>query len=325
MTSRRVLVTFMALAALSVAQLSWWILFQVRQASVQREMLLSQDAAAREASAPLLAKLEGEHRTRLRMFLSEGLFFLLLLSLGLGLIYRTLRRDTRLSQQQANFVSAVTHELKSPLASIALLAQTLKLRELTRAKELEYLGGIESETRRMDGLINNVLQTARLDSGREAMHLTLVQLHDAIDTALQSVTIDPRLKDRLLVEHRDAAVWVRIDPEALRTILRNLVDNAVKYSPEGKAIVVRTRAEADFGVLAVVDEGVGFALGEEKHLFDKFYRVGDELVRQTEGTGLGLYLVRTLARAMGGDALAMSPGINRGATFEVRLPKGEPA
>lgn len=273
----------------------------------------------------LVDKLYETRRKRLRMFFAEGVFFLIAMMIGVYIIFRTLRREVGLKRQQSNFVSAVTHELKSPLASIRLMAETMELRELPRDKQTRYLGAIRTDVDRLETLVANLLTVARLESGRSVLDPARADLGRDVAEMLRS--FEENLQQRgamLTVDVPDEPVPVRTDGHALAAVLRNLVENAVKYSPEAEArVTVRVSRDGDRGVLEVRDEGIGLDPFERERIFDKFYRVGDEMVRQKEGSGLGLYIVRALVRQMQGKVSAESEGLGKGTTIRVTLPLAE--
>jgi signal transduction histidine kinase len=179
---------------------------------------------------------------------------------------------------------------------------------------------MRADVDRLEGLVSNVLAVARLDSGRFVVHVDegdLVRdVADAVrslreDLALQRLQLDLVLPDR--------AIEARYDLGVLRTVLRNLLDNAAKYGG-GEPVRLSVQLEPPWAVLEIADRGIGLAAEEQERIFDKFYRVGDEMVRQSEGSGLGLYLARELVRQSGGAIGAHSAGLGHGTTFRVSFP-----
>jgi two-component system phosphate regulon sensor histidine kinase PhoR len=296
----------------------------------------------------VLITLNQRHDALIRMFLSEGAFFLLMVSLGAVLIVRTLRHETALLRQQGNFLSAVSHELKSPLASIRLHTQTLQLRDPPAPTRSRYLRFMRDDLDRLESLVGNLLAVARLDSGKFIVHaqrLDMVQevrrVVQELDQAWQAQTAQDSAAEpvyagvvaaaavpaaaaaarprRIHFEAESAPLWVQCDAAALATVVRNLLDNAGKYGG-GHSVEVRVAAADGRATLTVIDQGLGLAAADRVKIFQKFYRVGDELVRQTEGSGLGLYLVHALLQQSGGAVEAHSDGPGRGTTFVASLP-----
>jgi two-component system sensor histidine kinase CiaH len=262
-----------------------------------------------------------EHDAHVRMFLSEGGFFLAMVLLGATLIFRTMRREVLLIRQQANFLAAVTHELKSPLASIRLYTETMQLRDAPPETRQRYLASMRADIDRLEGLVGNLLAVARLEAGEFVLHHIDLDLGREIGALVRSAEEEMRARQApLRLTPAAEALPVRMDPGALETVLRNLLDNAAKYNAEGHGVEIRLDRQGEHAVLSVIDGGIGLPPGESGKIFQRFYRVGDEMVRQTEGSGLGLYLVQALVEGSGGEVSAHSEGPGKGCTFTVRLP-----
>lgn len=267
-----------------------------------------------------LSEIYENHDRHVRMFRWEGGTFIAFLLLGIVLIFRTMEREVSLTRQQGNFVAAVTHELKSPLASLRLYTETMELRDPPQETRLRYLTAMRQDIDRLETLVGNLLAVARLDAGQFVVHperTDLVREARALVKEMQQ-----ELQDRgspVEITSTAADVWTRIDAGVLRTILRNLLDNAAKYS--GKPVRLHLAATGKMATVSVIDMGIGIAPEEQAKIFHKFYRVGDEMVRQAEGSGLGLYLVHALVQESGGEVSVESAGPGLGSTFHVRLPR----
>jgi len=266
-------------------------------------------------------QLVAQRNASIRMFAAEGATFLCILLAGTVLILRSARREMELMRQQANFLSAVTHELKSPLASLRLFIETLQLRELPPDKRGHFLANMRADVDRLEGLVNNILAVARLDSGRFVVHVEPGDLgRDVADVAAALDKDPPQRHLAVELDLPAEPVQARYDLGVLKTVLRNLLDNAGKYGGADKPVRVAVARQGERAIIEVVDQGIGLAAEEQEKIFQKFYRVGDEMVRQTEGSGLGLYLARELIRQVGGTLTAESPGVGHGSTFRVSLP-----
>jgi signal transduction histidine kinase len=268
-----------------------------------------------------LEHLQAQRRASIRMFAAEGTTFLCILVAGTALILRSVRREMQLMRQQANFLSAVTHELKSPLASIRLFIETLELRDPPPEKRARFLANMRADVNRLDGLVNNILAVARLDSGRFVVHVDRGDLGRDVAEVVEALGKDPSQR-HLSVDLAlpSQPLHARYDLGVLKTVLRNLLDNAAKYGGAEQPVHVTVAQQGDWAAIEVRDQGIGLAAEEREKIFQKFYRVGEEMVRQTEGTGLGLYLARELLRQLGGSITADSPGAGKGTNFRVTLP-----
>ncbi len=238
-----------------------------------------------------LEHLQAQRRASIRMFAAEGTTFLCILLAGTALILRSVRREMELMRQQANFLSAVTHELKSPLASIRLFIETLELRDPPPEKRTRFLANMRGDVDRLDGLVNNILAVARLDSGRFLVHVDRGDLGRDVAAVVQALGKDPSQR-RLSVDLAlpDQPLLARYDLGVLKTVLRNLLDNAAKYGGADQPVRVAVARQGQWAAIEVRDQGIGLAAEEREKIFQKFYRVGEEMVRQTEGTWPGSLL-----------------------------------
>jgi two-component system phosphate regulon sensor histidine kinase PhoR len=229
----------------------------------------------------------------------------------------------RLEGLRRDFVANVSHELKTPLASIKAYAETLLSGGGMDAEtRLKFLGRIEEQADRLAELVQDMLDLARIESAREAFDIKPVPLMPAVEACFRAV--QPRADAKRIRLDPDPEgghdrLQVRADPEGLRVILWNLVDNAVKYTPEGGAVSVRWRPEGAMVVVEVVDTGIGIPAGKIDRVFERFYRVDEARTREAGGTGLGLAIVKHLAQSFGGGVSVRSQ-VGQGATFAVRLP-----
>jgi len=259
--------------------------------------------------------------------LSLGLFIaLLLLAIGVGswLIVRSLNAELKLARQKTDFVSNVSHELKTPLTSIRMFSELLAEGRVTdAAKQHSYLNIITAEAARLTRLINNVLDFSRLESGEKKYHF---QPCDLTDLVRQTVaTFRPHLESsgfKLECELPDAPVPVRGDADALAQVVVNLLSNAEKYSNGGKVITIQLAAQQTplpYAEIRVLDRGTGVPRGSGEKIFEKFYRAHDSLSSGVQGSGLGLTIARQIARAHGGDVV-YEPRVGGGSCFSLRVP-----
>jgi len=245
----------------------------------------------------------------------------LVLAGGIFLTYRNVAREMALAKVKSDFVANVSHELRTPLALIRLYAETLEMgRVNTQEKLQEYFRIIRKESERLSGLINNILDFSRIEAGKKEYSLAETNLAELVRSTLDAYRYQIEQQGFLLeTKIEDSLPPVRVDREAVARSLLNLINNALKYSRDEKFLGVNLYGENGSVKLEVVDRGIGIPRNEQLKIFEKFYRVGDPLVHNTKGSGLGLSLVRHIVTAHGGEVRVESaPG--KGSKFTIELP-----
>lgn len=256
-----------------------------------------------------------------------GIIFFGVLIAGVVLNTIFLVREIRRNERQDSFLNAVTHELKTPIASIRLYLDTLERRPLDEAQRQEFYGRMREDNDRLLGMVEQILRAGEAGakgvqrSPRARMPVDL----RALTTACLVETVRRHHLPADAVELRDgtegAALVVSGDADSLHTALLNLLDNSVKYSPAGVHIVAEfTAVRGSSVMLRITDTGVGIPPGQLRRVFHRFYRVGGAAVAKVKGTGLGLFIVRSIVREHGGDISAQSYGDGRGTTMTLHLP-----
>ncbi|MDE2573509.1 MAG: PAS domain-containing protein [bacterium] len=232
-------------------------------------------------------------------------------------VFRDEQRLREIDQLKAEFVGTISHELRTPLTSIKAYTATLRtnpsLDEPTRA---EFLQIVEQEADRLTRLVDDLLVVARVDSGLMLKRRQRVPLQELLDRVLTNLARDPAQHP---VRLDLAGVEVSGDPDRLYEVFANLLENAVKYSPKGGEIGVSAERGADGAVVIVRDRGAGVPEGELPYIFDQFYRVDNHLTASAGGSGLGLYIVRSIVRAHGGT-IDVCSNVGQGTTFTISLP-----
>ncbi|HET9394016.1 MAG TPA: HAMP domain-containing sensor histidine kinase [Candidatus Rubrimentiphilum sp.] len=228
-----------------------------------------------------------------------------------------MRRIDEIEQLKNELVSTVSHELKTPLATIKAYAATLRQNpELYADKREEYLKIVEEQADRLSRLIEDLLLVTRVEADQLLKRRATVKLDTVLREAIAEIHFDKNLH-AITCETGD--VSVSGDPDRLRDLFRNLVENAIKYSPAGGAIAVHARPENGGTRIEITDSGIGIAAEDLPYIFERFFRVESEMTSTVGGSGLGLYIVSAIVRAHGGTIEARSePG--RGTTFSILLP-----
>ncbi len=254
------------------------------------------------------------------------LFFLgalLALFIIAGMVLNTifLVREIRRNAQHDAFINAVTHELKTPVASIRLYLETLQTRAVDEPKRKEFYRVMLEDSDRLLGTIEQVLRTGRVGHDSRSLHLAPVDLVAVVEECLTRARALHHLDEGAIEFDPTGPVEIMGDAEEVRAAVSNLIDNAVKYSSSDVKIRVETApVDGKFAALRVTDRGAGIPKAELKQIFKRFYRVAGPQTARVKGTGLGLYIVRSVAKRHGGRAWAESEGPGRGSTFVLQLP-----
>jgi two-component system phosphate regulon sensor histidine kinase PhoR len=240
---------------------------------------------------------------------------------GAILVLHDVTELRRLENMRREFVANVSHELKTPLASIKAYVETLLGGALNDTEiNVLFLRRIAEQADRLHRLILDLLRLARVESGQEAFEIKAVPLADMVASRvgeLQAAATAKRIT--LVTQPSDPPICVRADAEGVRTILDNLLDNAIKYTPDGGQVTIRWKSEDSMAVIEVEDTGIGIAPRDQARIFERFYRVDKARSRELGGTGLGLSIVKHLSQAFGGT-VAVRSEVGRGSIFTVRLP-----
>ena len=248
-----------------------------------------------------------------------SLLFLLLIG-GLVLIVILLLREVRLNERQSNFISAVTHELKTPVASIKLYLDTLRMRDLPESRREDFYRTMDQDLQRLNSTINNVLSAAMF-TDRPVADPQPLDLAKLVRRAIELTRTRYQLGPDAMSYEGPESLRVSGDAAALETAVLNLLDNAVKYSGDRIDVDVEAGSNGDGqAYLRVRDHGVGIGRAQLPFIFNRFYRIGSEVRRSRAGTGLGLFIVRSVVKGHRGTVHAESPGPDRGSTFTITLP-----
>jgi len=282
-----------------VAALVWWFIALSRQNDSMALLLINElrhDDPAYVEKAGKILDAKGRKTTQ---YIGEGVTFLALILLGAVFVYRATRRQIKLSQQQQNFMMAVTHELKTPIAIAQLNLETLQKRKLDESQQQKLIANTLQEANRLNTLCNNILLASQLDAGAYTIAKNNICLSDVVSAAVEAFSV--RFPNRTMVRDIEPELYLQGELLLLQMLVNNLLDNANKYSPKDKPIQVSLRQTDTLLMLRIIDKGPGIAEEEKKKVFEKFYRVGSETTRTAKGSGLGLYLCKRIAGDHNGD------------------------
>lgn len=284
-------------------------------------VLLADQPAYLTMRQEVLQSLDWERTKALWGTAGEAGVMVVAVLLGMGYIYRKLNMGMELMLRQRNFVAAVTHELKTPIASLRVWLDTLFDRELDEERRRRIQDLTNNDLQRLSELVQNLLDTARAEAGGLEVHPEPVELEAWLRSVCEAM--DHRLGSGLLGLKLDLVsdIWANIDPKAFSTVIENLLSNAFKYANEPRETLVTLEEEGDDVLITVSDQGHGIHPKALPHLFQRFYRVGNEMTRSVSGTGLGLFLSREIVARHHGQLRAASLGPGLGSTFTIKLPR----
>lgn len=257
-----------------------------------------------------------DEKRKTAQYIGEGSIFFLLILAGAVFVYRAVRRQLKLSQEQQHFMMALTHELKTPIAVAMLNLETLQKRKLDESQQLRLIQTTLQETNRLNALCNNMLLASQIEAGGYAITKDETDMSELISNCVQDFTT--RFPDRRIASHVKENIFVNGDRLLLQMLANNLIDNAVKYSPRESAITVSLEEKNNSIILEVRDEGKGIATDEKEKIFNKFYRTGNSATKAAKGTGLGLYLTKKIVAQHNGN-ISMTDNLPTGAIFAVTL------
>ena len=292
-----VTIVYWALLSYMIAALLWWFIALVKQNDTLTAVQLQQLTGATgqvhiqtQTSDQLLQK---QKRKRVQ-YIAEGLTFLALIVVGAVYVYRATRRQIRASVQQQNFMMAVTHELKTPIAVTQLNLETLQKRKLEPAQQDKIIASTLQEANRLNMLCNNILLASQLDSKAYKESRIEINVSDLVEGCIDS--FKQHYPARVVVEEIEPALYLDGETLLLQMLVNNLLENAHKYAPQDTDITVVLAQKVSAIELLVIDNGKGIPDIEKPKIFEKFYRIGSEATRNTKGTGLGLYLCKKIAQ-----------------------------
>ncbi len=300
-----------------VLQLIWWglLLYRINNETVSNFSIganYNSDLRAIGAAA-----IQTKRDKRVAMIIGEGAVFLALLGFGIYQVRRSFKKEADLNHVQNNFLMSITHELKTPIASARLQLETLEKHVLDSAQRKLIANNAIKDTDRLEALVDNILMVSKFEHNAIKVVNTVFNLSQHVS---EFVT---QYKHGLGNKHLwqldlQANCTIHSDPLIWHTILNNIIDNARKYAPIGSEIVVRLKQQGGQVELAIMDQGIGISENDRRNVFEKFYRVDTEAVRQSKGTGLGLYIVHKLCIALD-IKIAIENNLPSGSIFSLKF------
>ena len=272
----------------------WWFISlqnQNNQMRLYKTIQLNKDDVAYEQK---LNSINDEHKRKTAQYISEGITFVFVTLVGAVFVYRAVRKQFLLGRQQQNFMMAVTHELKTPIAVVNLNLETLQKRKLDEEKQQHIIQSTLQEAGRLNDLTTNILVTSQLES-HYIPDKEQINFSDLCNECV--VAFINRHHNRTIKKNIEKNIFINGERLLLQLLINNLIDNALKYSLKEKTVLIELNKPHNKILLKVIDEGNGISDDEKKKVFEKFYRSGNETTRKTKGTGLGLYLCKRIAES----------------------------
>jgi signal transduction histidine kinase len=302
------LLPFYVLVIYVVVQFLWWSYLMVNQTNTiySQQIAMSNDATKQ-------ALLNAELHRKWIMIAGEGSVFLVLMLIGIFQVRKTFRKESELLARQKTFLHSVTHEFKSPIASLRLQIETLLKRNLPADLQQQALNNALEDTDRLDALSEKMLMAARIDNGELPLYPEDIDLSLKLEEIIAQIS--RTYPNRKIEQNIEPTIHINGDNWAITSIITNLVENAMLYSAQDKIVTVVLSKKGNNVELTVKDEGEGIPAGERKNIFQKFYRLNSN----TKGTGLGLYLVNYFVKKHNGT-ITVKENSPQGSIFEVVLP-----
>lgn len=301
----RTTVIYWMLLLYIITALVWWFISLNRQNSQMREYKIANLGSLVDSTEypsvykQHLLKINKDYQSGKSKYIGEGSIFFILILIGAFFVFRSVRRQLNVQQQQQNFMMAVTHELKTPISVARLNLETIQKYKLEPEKQKKLMQTTLDEVARLNFLTNNILVASQLEGGNYKASDEELDLTALLKDCIQGFR--NRFPDRILKEETEEDTDIKGDALLLQMLINNLLGNAIKYSPKTAAITARLKKYRSGIELQIADEGPGIPDDEKKKIFSKFYRIGNEATRKTQGTGLGLYLCRRIAQSHNAD------------------------
>ncbi len=261
------------------------------------------------------APADGFVQRKIAMIIGEGTVFILLLALGFIQVKKALKRELDAAKKQRNFLLSVTHELNSPIAGVQLNLDTTLNRELDAKTRNQLISNALQQNGRLKNLVENILTSTRLEENVLLLNIQPTNISELITKILADFK---SLESMIDTSHVQSNIYALVDSMAFESIVKNLLENAIKYNRNNAPVTIQSRIENGFMLIDIQDHGIGITAEEQQKVFARFFRVQNEETRTTKGTGLGLYIVKQLAELMGGE-ISLESKINVGSTFTIKL------
>jgi signal transduction histidine kinase len=314
---RTIIIIYWVLLLYIIAALVWWYVALSRQneqmTTYKIQELQTTDIRYREQ----YKKIMDENKRKSAQYFGEGAIFLLLISAGAIFLFRAVKNQLKITTQQQNFMMAITHELKTPIAVTKLNLETLQKRKLETSQQEKLINNTLQEANRMNALCNNLLLSSQMESAAYKKVSEQIQINKLLGDCIRDFSV--RYPSRNIMFNPKDEITIDGDVFLLQMAFNNLIENALKYSPKDTAIQVVLAKKENQCQLAITDEGNGIPDEDKLKIFEKFYRIGSDATQKSKGTGLGLFLVKRIVDAHKG-MVYVKDNQPKGSIFTIQLP-----
>ena len=292
----RSLLIFYLLVGYVVLQFSWW---------AYHIYTLAQEVAKEESFV----------QRKIMMITGEALVFFLILAVGVYFVRKTFNKELELAKEKKNFILSVTHELKTPIASSKLFAETILSRDISKEKRDDILDKIIKDQTRLEKLVENILLISKVEEHQLHLEREKVNCHEFIESVIKGLDFSESTNFDI-----DAKIEIKVDRFYFTSVIQNLHENAIKYSQDKIGIVWSAQQLGNSICIQIKDQGIGVPLNQREKIFNLFHRIGDENTRDTKGTGVGLYIVQKII-ALHNGTIKAKENQPQGSIFEIELPQ----
>ncbi len=313
---QRIFFIYWILLAYIIAALVFWFITLNNQNQEMSELRKQSLSPGNIAYTEALEKIEDGRQRKIKQYVGEGSAFLLVIMAGAIFVFRAVRRQLKISQEQQHFMMAITHELKTPISVVQLNLETIQKRNLDKEQQQRLLHNTLHETTRLNALCNNMLLSSQIEAGGYRLVKEEVNLSQLLTDCSDDFVM--RYPQREFTRDIEEGIYVNGDPFLLQISINNLLENAIKYSPKETEVLVRVSKSESIAQVEVQDNGPGIEEEYKKKVFEKFYRLGNEATKRAKGTGLGLYLTKKIVETLGGNIFIQN-NKGGGSNFTVQL------
>jgi signal transduction histidine kinase len=313
---RYIFILYWFLLAYILAALIWWFIALNRQNLLMTKYEMEQLQPTDKNYLAKYEEIRSLEKRKTTQYLGEGVTFFLLIIAGAVFVFRAVRRELRISQQQQNFMIAITHELKTPISVARLNLETMQKRKLDETQQKRLIQTTLEETNRLNALCNNMLLSSQIEAGGYRITNEETNFSELVGKCVHDfITRYPQQKTEADIA---SDIFINGDRLLLQMLVNNLIDNAIKYGTKELPVTVSLKEENEKIILQVKDRGKGIAASEKDKIFNKFYRVGNAATKAAKGTGLGLYLVKKISKQHNAN-ISVTDNDPSGAIFTVTL------